>query len=110
MQWLCVHICKYIVGGSEQRKYLKTNVFVYDYLDILLYCLDTYFDYIYNTKVDIDGVKVGATLVGVDDEDEFYLFRFFLLKVLRLYLRQKNVSKFVPTIPINYHRALCPFF
>lgn len=36
---------------------------------------DTYFDYIYNTKVDIDGVKVGATLVGVDDEDEFYLFR-----------------------------------
>ena len=46
MQWLCVHICKYIVGGSEQRKYLKTNVFVYDYLDILLYCLDTYYDYI----------------------------------------------------------------
>lgn len=46
MQWLCVHICEYIVGGSEGRKCLKTNVFDYDYLDILLYYLDTYYNYI----------------------------------------------------------------
>ena len=45
-QWLCVHICEYIIGGSEGRKSLKTNVFVYDYLDILLYCLDTSYNYI----------------------------------------------------------------
>lgn len=36
---------------------------------------ETYIDYIYNTKAKIDGEKKGVTLVGVEDESEFYSFR-----------------------------------